>query len=452
MKPLIVLTRIMCVGLFWSVFFIEGVRVIMLENWFFDIFQAAHWRHAWNLWASGWVINTPKEWAFVLIILTFIPVWLCGWAALSMVRWEKIVLKMLRLPWLTFKRGFFRPVKIIAHSAVPNKGIKKRKSYKEVRPRSLRIPLDERAEPANPSKLISAAPQKVKPMAPAIVAAEAPTPSMVKPSIPPAAPAPAAEPSAFTHSLFDMDGSDDDFDFNIDDFDLDKASRPPAAPEKAPQPAKAPKPAGKPAQDNQRQPKKDRRNNSQPPSVPNNNRNNNQPSQQGAKKSGSGNSVMDTIRQHGFETINATTIKNTLVDFIGVAQHKIVLCLIDKEPGDWLADEERFNDEEPLWFSESSHRISPVRKVDLARKFLLEKLEAAGIDMDVQAYVVIAIGNIINAEDMFEIWNDLNVKVTRIDRGTPKDIPLLAKALDDAGASADRNTFENIKKLVRNLA
>ena len=217
-------------------------------------------------------------------------------------------------------------------------------------------------------------------------------------------------------------------------------------------PAKAPKPAGKPAQDNQRQPKKDRRNNSQPPSVPNNNRNNNQPAQQGAKKSGSGNSVMDTIRQHGFETINATTIKNTLVDFIGVAQHKIVLCLIDKEPGDWLADEERFNDEEPLWFSESSHRISPVRKVDLARKFLLEKLEAAGIDMDVQAYVVIAIGNIINAEDMFEIWNDLNVKVTRIDRGTPKDIPLLAKALDDAGASADRNTFENIKKLVRNLA
>ena len=93
-----------------------------------------------------------------------------------------------------------------------------------------------------------------------------------------------------------------------------------------------------------------------------------------------------------------------------------------------------------------------MRKVDLARKFLLEKLEAAGIDMDVQAYVVIAIGNIINAEDMFEIWNDLNVKVTRIDRGTPKDIPLLAKALDDAGASADRNTFENIKKLVRNLA
>ena len=61
MKPLIILTRIMCVGLFWSVFFIEGIRVIMLRNWRFDIFQTAHWNHAWNLWLSGWVIDTPKE-------------------------------------------------------------------------------------------------------------------------------------------------------------------------------------------------------------------------------------------------------------------------------------------------------------------------------------------------------------------------------------------------------
>ena len=417
----------MCVGLFWSVFFIEGVRVIMLKNWYFDIFQTAHWQHAWNLWMSGWVINTPKEWAFVLIVLTFIPLWLSGWAALSMIRWEKIFIKILRLPWITFKRGFFKPVKIIAHSSVQSKAIKKKKSYKDVRPRSLRLPLDERPEPVNTSKLVSAT-SKVKPLVPAIAAAEAPAQNL-----------------------------DDDFDFDIDSFDLDKASAPDK--EDVSQPA-SPPPAKRVPQQAQaqqgRSPKKDRRPQNQssaPMQAQNNSRGTNAPAQQNnSKKSGSGSSILDVIRQHGFETINGATIKNTLVDFIGVAKGQIVLCLIDKEPGDWLADEERFNDEEPLWFSESSHRISPVRKVDLARKFLLEKLEAAGIDMDVQAYVVIAIGNIINAEDMFEIWNDLNVKVTRIDRGTPKDIPLLAKALDDAGASADRNTFENIKKLVRNLA
>ena len=89
----------MCVGLFWSVFFIEGIRVIMLRNWRFDIFQTAHWNHAWNLWLSGWVIDTPKEWAFILIILTFIPLWLSGWAALSMIKWENYLVKLVLSPW-----------------------------------------------------------------------------------------------------------------------------------------------------------------------------------------------------------------------------------------------------------------------------------------------------------------------------------------------------------------
>ena len=94
--------------------------------------------------------------------------------------------------------------------------------------------------------------------------------------------------------------------------------------------------------------------------------------------------------------------------------------MLDREPGDWLADEERFNDEEPLWFSESSHRISPVRKIDLAKRALLDKLDNAEMSFIVDAFVVIQIGNIINAEDMFETWDDLDINVTRIDRGTPR--------------------------------
>ena len=90
MKPLIILLRITLVGLCWSIFFIEGIRVIMLTNWHFDIFRLTHWEHAWNLWLSGWVIDEPKEWAFVLIVLTAIPVWITVWAALSTIKWGKI--------------------------------------------------------------------------------------------------------------------------------------------------------------------------------------------------------------------------------------------------------------------------------------------------------------------------------------------------------------------------
>ena len=75
-----------------------------------------------------------------------------------------------------------------------------------------------------------------------------------------------------------------------------------------------------------------------------------------------GGSTLEIIKQKGYEVITGATLKNNLVDFVGVANKQICICMLDKEPGDWLADEERFNDEEPLWFSESSHRISPSAK------------------------------------------------------------------------------------------
>lgn len=433
MKPLLILTRIMCVGLFWSVFFIEGIRVIMLRNWRFDIFQTAHWHHAWNLWIEGWVINTPKEWAFVLIILTFIPLWLCGWAALSMIKWEKLFMKAAMYPWHMFKRFFYKPVKIIAHTAAPGKSVKKKKSYKEVRPRSLRIPLDDRPEPVNQSKLIGSTSSRTRDLTPAAAAAAKPI------SIPSRAPIPAPAPEApkqFDHSVFQFgENSDDDFDFNIDDFDIDKASKP----EKAPASRNNTQPSRK---DSNKDNKRNNRGNL-PASAKEN---------APVSKQNSGNSTLDVIKQHGYETINGATIKNNLIDFIGVARNQICLCLIDKEPGDWLADEERFNDEEPLWFSESSHRISPVRKADLSRKFLEEKLASLDLKFTVKPYVIVQIGNIINAEDMFDIWDDLKVSVTRIDRGTPKELALFAKTLDDAENSISRDDFEKVKKLIRSMA
>ena len=172
----------------------------------------------------------------------------------------------------------------------------------------------------------------------------------------------------------------------------------------------------------------------------------------GKQKNGSVNSSFELLKQKGYEIITGATIQNTFIDFIGVSKSQICLCLNDKEPGDWLADEERFNDEEPLWFSESSHRISPVRKADLARITLQEKLKDADLSFDVVPFVIEQIGNIINAEDMFDIWKDIGVKVTRIDRGTPKEIPLFAKALEESDGSVDKAVFDKIKKLLRSIS
>lgn len=416
MKPLFILTRIIFVGCFWSIFFLEGIRVVMLRNWRFDIFNAAHWNYAWEKWNDGWVIDDPKEWAFVLIILTFIPLWLTSWAALSLIPWGKIFLNVILFPMRAFRNLFYKPVKIIAKTAgVPV--VKKKKSYKEIRPRGTRAPITDYSDPVRPGVLSASA----KPAAPAKPAAKKEEP--------------AASPT-FDHSLFKFDeDTDDDFDFDFDSFDKKFSDTKPDETPKE-EPKEAPKPAPAKSKNN-----KDKKNNAQRNDAPS-----------PAQPRPAGNSTLDVLKQKGYEVITAATVKNSVIDFIGISDKQINLCLLDKEPGDWLADEERFNDEEPLWFSESSHRISPVRKVGLARKILSEKLAESDMNFEIRAFVVVQIGNIINAEDMFETWDEMNISVTRIDRGTPKELKLFSKTLEEAGGHIDKDKFEKVKKLVRSIA
>lgn len=432
MKPLLILARIIFVGLFWSVFFLEGIRVIMLTNWRFDIVRSSHWQHAWDLWMSGWVIDDPKEWAFVLIIVTFIPLWLTGWAALSLVAWGKLFLSILLFPLKLFNSIFYKPVKIIANSA-SIKSVKKKKSYKEVRPRGIRAPIDDRADLLSPRpNTISTLARRNKPTLKASIK-ESP-----------------AQEKSFDHSLFQFDNTEeDDFDFNFEAFDkLDEDKK-----------VESPKESSASKNDN-RDNNKNRNNNKDRKPAPNQPQSKSvskpilapTPSSNQPQSRSSGNSTLEVIKQKGYEVITGVTIKNNMIDFIGIAAKQICICLIDKEPGDWLADEERFNDEEPLWFSESSHRISPVRKVDLSRKLLAEKLQEIDMNFDIKAYVVEQIGNIINAEDMFEIWEEMNISVTRIDRGTPKELKLFSKTLEEGIEPIDKEKLEKVKKLIRNIA
>lgn len=336
-------------------------------------------------------------------------------------------------PIRIFRRFFYKPVKIISNKK-SGKTLKKKKSYKEIRPRSIRAPIDERMEEALPrpttlsNQVIKNTPKQAAP-APTFPALSTPAPQETK---------------SFDHSLFQFDDDNgDDFDFNFDAFDT---------PAEKPRESITPKP--EPAKENSRQQSKDRNNRDRRDNNKRDNRKNQpaKPETQTTAPQHATGSTIDIIKQKGYEVITGATLHNNLIDFIGIADKQICICLLDKEPGDWLADEERFNDEEPLWFSESSHRISPVRKVDLARQALEEKLKEADFSFTIKPYVIIQLGNIINAEDMFEIWNDMNINVTRIDRGTPKELKLFAKTLDEAENHIDKEKFEKIKKLIRNIA
>ena len=157
------------------------------------------------------------------------------------------------------------------------------------------------------------------------------------------------------------------------------------------------------------------------------------------------------MQQKNYTVITNVTVGGILIDFVGASENNICLCLVDKENGDWLADEEMFNGEEPLWFSENSHRVSPVCQLNNARKVIKNKLEDEGYEQNIESYVVIQMANIINADDMFETWDSMDVNVTRINRGAPKEIRLFSKTLPESERGLSKKETERLTKVLKSL-
>jgi len=112
-----------------------------------------------------------------------------------------------------------------------------------------------------------------------------------------------------------------------------------------------------------------------------------------------------------FEHHVAKNGKNVIV--IAPNEKEAVLLLIDvvKQGTVELADEERFNDEDPLYFCESSTRISPIWLLTCAAQHLIKSCERAGIGGVKVGCVVVSNSLFVNYDEMCDTWNDMGVTV-----------------------------------------
>ncbi len=435
MKPLLIILKTLLIGCLWSIIFIDGIRVVLLINWHFDIFLRDHWTFLSYKWNSG-ASMSKSEIGFLLIIVSAIPLLITGWVGLCLVKWGRFI-----------KKVFFSPLYLYRRLTLKTKPpvVVKKKS------------INEEAKAVKKTPIIKKAPLKRPPL---------PSATLMQSNINNNLTATRSSASPYStaskknqevpadHALFNFD--DDDFDL---DFDFEKKEK---SPTETPIPsalvADEPKTievsAKEVTQPKAKAEEQPRKNNEKQPQN-----NKNKPKEAPAQATPpaspikeSHTPVLDVLNQKGYDVIPSAIIKNTKIDYVAVSKNQLILCLVDKETGDWLADEEKFNDEEPLWFSESSHRISPVRKVDVARDILKTKLALTDMKYEIVSYVVIQAGNIINAEDMFEIWSNMNINVTRINRGSPKEIRLFSKTIDNCDDKTDKNSLEKLKKLIRSLA
>lgn len=155
---------------------------------------------------------------------------------------------------------------------------------------------------------------------------------------------------------------------------------------------------------------------------------------------------IDTILKDAHWTrLNNLNLNGQKVDLL-LCQGQALVMLIDDAGGDWLADEEAFNDEDPLWFSETDHRTSPVFTLGVTAKKLSEKLSS--FNLKIQPLLVIRNGNIINAEDMLKTWNDLGAIVCRTASGGPVQLKTFSEVFNQPETPIQDTDLEKIKQLL----
>ena len=460
MKSLIVFARIFIVGCLWCIVFTEGIRVIMLCNWHFDIFWPDHWRQLWTLLKAGWSPHAAKEWAFFILLITFFPMLITGWWTLCLIAWEDIIYQIISLPVVLYRRFVKKPINVLTTNNPY--GVVKRKSYKQVRPTGvgsrIQTPISDygTAAAAAPVSFASGYPAQTATSAYSSTSSKVQNKNK-KTDI----------PATIDHALFKFDDDDDDFDLDIDSFEKTDLTKIDAS---AGRNAKKSKESASTSgrfendfdddfddaksshSDRDSRNRRDSENTGvkgqkRDDSRRKNDRDHAETREEGTKFG----PVYDILQQKNYAIISNTSVGGTVIDFIGVSKNSICLCLVDKEVGDWLADEEMFNGEDPLWFSESSHRVSPVCKMKNAVNAIKDKLDDEGFDQAVHSYVVIQMANIINADDMFEVWEGLDIDVTRVNRGAPKEIRLFSKTLEDAGEKMQKREFERLQKVLKEL-
>jgi len=93
------------------------------------------------------------------------------------------------------------------------------------------------------------------------------------------------------------------------------------------------------------------------------------------------------------------------------SEGEVAFMLMDAGHGDTeLADEEGFDGEPPLWFSERSHRVSPFAQLKALMSGFLEVMQSIGGDIAIENSLCILVSQtyIINYDDYVEIFDDLN--------------------------------------------
>ena len=382
-------------------------RSAIYEIWGFDAAFNKHWIFLWQMWQDGWVIDTVSEWLFFLAIFLFIPLWLLGWLAFAQIKWGALILKALKRIYTRLRKAhkkYFEQKVLV---------ITRKKSYRRIRPPALTYVMPTVSKPKKRKKRKDGKDDtKMRDKIDVLSGKKSSKKKKKK----------KADLMAELEN-FDRDSSmptfTDEDESSPEIEDIYNSRRNDVVPPWDTTPEEKPEPEPITAEERD------------------------------GMLSKAMNEAKELIKAHGFEVIENVAVGDVNIGIVGISGDTLLSCMIDRDEGDWLADEESFNDEEPLWFSEKTHRVSPVKLLSDATEAIKKKL-GLGDDIEVQNVLAIEGGNVINAVDMTETWDGLGVKVCRVAGGAPVTLPNIVEVVPKAKKKATKSFSDECKRILKN--
>lgn len=379
------LKRTLLVGFIWGlIFFLWWMKGFLYQNWNFDIFSKYSWGFLYNEFVSGWVISATSDWVFVWTLILAVPLFLIGWNLFLKINWRKSISSVFKnILYFTRKKTAVVSKKKFKYAP--------KRSHQKTRP----VPLH------TTMKALEKGNKSGKSMPPV------PAPS---------------KPISSTNDAF---GGMPDFS-KMPDFDLPqlKPSGAPSSPSFSASSQSSSTPSFLEDDDFANMSLED----VQLPTREILNEN-----------------ISNVLLTAGYKVVADVILNGVKCDFIAMDEANVFVLSSDTQKGDWLADEERFNGEDPLWFSESSHRISPVYQLTVATKALEGRLQAKGFMQTVRPVLIERAGTIINAEDMQSTWKEQGVLVCRTAEGGPDELLSVTLGIPRASAPIIETDFEGIR-------
>lgn len=378
--------RNLLVGFIWGlIFFLWWMASFYKQNWNFELFSKASWSYLYNEFISGWVIQATSDWIFLWVLVLAVPVFIIGWNIFLKIRWRKTIFGFFKQIWYALRRlwhSLFGKEIVIGKKKV--KYIKK-KSHKRTRPAPLHTSAKALAKNSKTQKSnYDEMPSKPAQGVGVSQGMGASAFDEFKTDNSLGTEALGAKTTRMMPSEYPSFLDEDLSNISLDDIQLPEREL-----------------------------------------VAEN--------------------ISEILLKAGYKLVADAQIGNMNVDYVAVDAHTAYVFVSDVEAGDWLADEEKFNGEDPLWFSESSHRVSPIFVMKTALEAFAERLNAGGITHKVVPVLVVKEGTIINAEDMKNTWNQMGVVVCRTHKGGPDELPTVGAWAPSVTEPASNEQLEMIR-------